>query len=1030
MSVLFADLVGFASRSERLDVEEVRGTLEPYHATLRRVLERFGGTVEKFIGDAAMAVFGAPIAHEDDAERAVRAGLAIRDAIEALGGDLHVRVGVCTGEALVAVGARPEVGEGIVSGDVVNTAARLQELAPVDGVLVDTATFRATERAILFEPHEPVSAKGKAEPLSCWVAREPRSLVPMAVRDTTPLVGRERERRLLVDALERCRSERSVQLVTIVGVPGIGKSRLVQELRAHLEDEPEITRWRQGRALSYGEGVAFWALAEIVKQQAGILESDDAATAAAKLDQAIAAVGLAGVDAVWVRRQLAPLAGVEASGEAGGREEAFAGWRMFVEALAADRGAVLVVEDLHWADEALFEFLDGLVERISAVPLLVVCTGRPELWERRPGWGGGKPNVLTISLQPLSEAETQELIGALIDPTLLTIESERELLARAGGNPLYAQEYVRMLVERGADASAMPESVQGIIAARLDALSPQEKGLLQDAAVIGRTVWLGALCALGERERAEADEVVFRLERKQLLRRARRSGVAGEIELSFAHSLIEEVAYAQLTRPQRAERHQRAAAWVERLAGDRDDRAELVAHHLTAALGLRDALGQDTSALRARTLTALVAAARQAAARHDPAATIALAEKAFALDPSQDIHAELLVRRAVAHTAAGTANEALLVEAREAALAAGRREDAVHAAYLLAEWAEGHRDAAILDRYVAEALELAAGLPPGPVTSLPAYFHAYRLLIQGRRPETLALAETEIARARAAGADQAAALLLVWRGAARVSGGDPTGVDDVREAYGILDRDAHPKAAVTAANLADVLLSLGRMQESRSTCADGLAWARRIGHQRVERICLGGLAKLAYHAGQPDQAAGLLDTAQAGRRDEFSATWLLLIGGRLALPAQPEQAIKHAGRALAYADATANDEFRLDALALLARAHAARGEQDASRTACDAFLERWHTVGGMHHQTVALVETGVVLAADQRHPELAGAAALLTTPNPWADAARALAEGRYEEAAAILDSIPSIPLRDAVRERLHSVEPAPAGRER
>src|SRR5207237_1367450 len=296
-------------------------------------------------------------------------------------------------------------------------------------------------------------------------------------------------------------------------------------------------------------------------------------------------------------------------------------------------------------------FLDGLVERISAVPLLVVCTGRPELWERRPGWGGGKPNALTISLQPLSEAETQELIGALIDPTLLTIESERELLARAGGNPLYAQEYVRMLVERGADASALPESVQGIIAARLDALSPQEKGLLQDAAVIGRTVWLGVLCALGERERAAADELVFRLERKQLLRRARRSSVAGETELSFAHSLIEEVAYAQLTRPQRAERHQRAAAWVERLAGD----------------------------------------------RHDPAATIALAEKAFALDPSQDIHAELLVRRAVAHTAAGTASEALLVEARDAALATGRREDAVHAAYLLAEWAEGHRDSAILD---------------------------------------------------------------------------------------------------------------------------------------------------------------------------------------------------------------------------------------------------------------------------------------------------------------------------------------------
>jgi len=1025
VSVLFADLVGFTSRSERLDVEEVRGTLDPYHATLRRALERFGGTVEKFIGDAVMAVFGAPVAREDDAERAVRAALALRDAIDELDADLHLRVGVCTGEALVAVGAHPERGEGIVSGDVVNTASRLQALAPVDGVLVGEATFRATERAIVYEPHEPVVAKGKAKPLACWVAREPRSLVPVAVREATPLVGRERERSLLVDALERCRAERSVQLFTVVGVPGIGKSRLVAELRAHVEDEPEITTWRQGRVLSYGEGVAFWALAEIVKQQAGILESDDTATASAKLDSAIAAVGLAGVDAVWVRRQLAPLVGVESSGESGGRNEAFAGWRMFVEALAGERAAVLVVEDLHWADEALLEFLDGLVERVGAVPLLVVCTARPELWERRSGWGGGKANALTISLQPLSEAETRELVGALIDPTLLTVESERELLARADGNPLYAQEYVRMLVERGADATALPETVQGIIAARLDALSSQEKSLLQDAAVIGRTVWLGALCALGERDRAEADELVFRLERKQLLRRARRSSVAAETELSFAHSLIEEVAYAQLTRPQRAERHERAAAWVERLAGDRDDRAELVAHHLTAALELRDALGQNTSALRARTLAALVAAARQAAARHDPAATIALAEKALAFDPGRNIRAELLVRRVVAHYSAGTASEALLVEARDTALAAGRHEDAVQAAYLLVEWAEGQGvDAATFDRYGAEALALAAGRPPGPVTSLPAYFAAYRLVVKGQYAEARALADTEIERARAAGADQAAALLLVWSGSARVGGGDATGVDDVRGAYRILDRHAHPKAAVVAGNLGELLLSLGRVEEARAALADGLAWARRTGQQRHERICLAWLAQLAYHAAQPDRAAALLDSAdQVSGKDEFSGALLLLCRGRLALPGQPDQVIEQAERALAYAGTTENDELRLEALALLARGHRARGERDSSRPACDAFLERWHAVGGMDLRAAELVEVGLVLAADQRHPELAGAAELLTTHSSWADAARALAGRRYEEAATILESIPSIPLRDAALE-LSRTEPS------
>jgi class 3 adenylate cyclase len=311
VSVLFCDLVGFTSRSERLDVEDVRGLLTPYYQRLRADLERFGGTVEKFIGDAVMALFGAPVAHEDDPERAVRAALAICETIAERNEatpemDLHVRIGVTTGEALVTLDARPVEGEGMASGDVVNTAARLQAAAPVDGVLVDATTRRAADRAIRFKPAEPVAAKGKAEPVAVWLALGSRSClgVDVAPAPATPLVGRDHELGLLRDALARIRRGQS-QLLTLVGVPGIGKSRLVAELLRLVEAEPELTTWRQGRSLPYGEGVAFWALGEMVKAEAGILETDPAEVAAAKLDRAATSL-VEGAEAAWVAAHLRP----------------------------------------------------------------------------------------------------------------------------------------------------------------------------------------------------------------------------------------------------------------------------------------------------------------------------------------------------------------------------------------------------------------------------------------------------------------------------------------------------------------------------------------------------------------------------------------------------------------------------------------------------------------------------------------------------------------------------------------------------
>ena len=587
VTVLFADLVGFTSRSERLDPEDVRALLSPYYARLRTELVRFGGTVEKFIGDAVMALFGAPVAHEDDPERAVRAALAIRDWVIEQQADLQLRIAVNTGEALVALGARPAHGEGMASGDVVNTTARLQTAAPINGILVGETTRRATAHAISYRPAPPVIAKGKAEPVPAWVAIEARSRFGVDLGSTSraPLVGRVHESRVLADAVERVRRERSPQLVTLVGVPGIGKSRLVADLFERIDSDPtQVVLWRQGRSLPYGDGVTFWALAEMVKAQAGILETDTNAEAEEKLGAAVASLVADPEDAAWITGHLHPLAGVSTGAEPVGarRDEAFTAWRRFFEALAEQNPLVLVFEDLHWADDNLLDFIEHLVDWAIGVPMLVVCNSRPELFERRPSWAGTVRNAVRLSLAPLSDDETALLISSLSDRPVMPAETQQALLARAGGNPLYAEQYVRMLAERDdAGELPLPENVQGIIAARLDALSVDEKRLLQDAAVLGKVFWLGALASASDRHDAEVR--LHALERKDFVQRARRSSVADEVEYSFMHVLVRDVAYGQIPRGERAEKHRLAAEWLASL-GRAEDHAEMLAHHYSSAL--------------------------------------------------------------------------------------------------------------------------------------------------------------------------------------------------------------------------------------------------------------------------------------------------------------------------------------------------------------------------------------------------------------------------------------------------------------
>ncbi len=593
VTVLFCDLVGFTAKAEQLDPEEVRAVLRPYHDRVRAELERYGGTVEKFIGDAVMALFGAPTTHEDDPERAVRAALAIRDfAVEE---GLELRVGVTTGEALVSLGASASEGEGMASGDVVNTAARLQSAAPVNGILADETTYRSTRQAIEYGGAPAVDAKGKAEPISVWEATAARSRfgVDVAHHPRAELVGREQELGFLRDAFLRARTTCTPQLVTLIAVPGMGKSRLVYELFSQVvQPDPELITWRQGRCLAYGDGVAFWALAEVVKAQAGILEQDAEADAAEKLHARSKTQFRRAATARWVESHLRPLVGLEAETGLGGdrRGEAFAAWRRFLEALAEQRPLVLVLEDLHWADDGLLDFVDELVDWLSGVPLLVVCSARPELLERRPGWGGGKLNASTIGLSPLSPEQTAVLISHILERSLLPAEIQQALLERAEGNPLYAEQFAQLYLERGsADDLPLPETLQGIVAARLDGLSAEEKAVLHDASVVGKVFWTGAL----RRDEPAAATLLHSLERKGFLTRQRRSSVESEGEWAFAHMLLRDVAYGQIPRADRAHKHRETAEWIESL-GRSEDHAELLAFHWSSALELARAASQET----------------------------------------------------------------------------------------------------------------------------------------------------------------------------------------------------------------------------------------------------------------------------------------------------------------------------------------------------------------------------------------------------------------------------------------------------
>jgi class 3 adenylate cyclase len=977
VTVVFCDLVGFTARAETLDPEDVEAILRPYHQRVRTELERHGGTVEKFIGDAVMALFGAPTAHEDDPERAVRAALAIRDF--ALEEGLELRVGVTTGEALVSLDANPAGGEGMAAGDVVNTAARLQTAAPVNGILVDQTTSRATRAAIEYRAADSVHAKGKAEPIAVWEATAARSRFGVDVKPhaRTELVGRERELSILRDAFERACHERIPQLVTVVAVPGMGKSRLVYELQRIVEADPQLITWRQGRCLAYGTGISFWALGEVVKAQSGILEQDSAEDAAAKLHAAVQDVLTDDADARWVEWHLRPLVGLESESGLGGdrRGQAFAAWRRFLEALTEQRPLVLVFEDLHWADDGLLDFVDELMDWLNGIPLLAVCAARPELLDRRPGWGGGKMNASTLGLTPLSADLTALLISRVLERPLLPADIQQALLERAEGNPLFAEQFAELYLERGsAEYLPLPETLQGILAARLDGLSGQEKALLQDAAVVGKVFWTGAL-----RRDDEAAPLLHSLERKGFVTRQRRTSVEGESEWAFAHMLLRDAAYGQIPRAERARKHRQAAEWIEGL-GRPDDHAELLAFHWGSALELAQAAGQDTGEVERSARLAFRAAGDRAFGVYAyPRAAVYFGD-ALALWPHHDPERpRLLYRRARAlHIATDETALTALEEARDALIASGDNERAAEAEAFISRiwWDRGRRDDAMLHQARAEQL---AGGSSSPATARVLAFAARLRTIAGEPAEGRRLATEALAMARALDLRELEAHALATIGTAKGSVGDPTGADDLRRAIELAVAIGSPVASTSANNLAIAAWYAGDFRREVEAYVEAGRLAERFGDASGMRWSRGQIAGSDFIRGSWDDALRGVEAFIAeceagsphylepwtrcirgyirlGRGDIDGALADIERGMELSREAKDPQVLVHAlGSSMVAAEALGSvDQARALALETLALA---RTIPEAEAAVFLSFWLLWaHSVAGLEDELRAIVE--------------------------------------------------------------------------
>ena len=872
VSVLFADLVGFTPFAEGRDAEDVRDTLTRYFDLASDVIGRYGGTVEKFIGDAVMAVWGAPTAHEDDAERAVRAALDLVASVGTLGPAIQARAGVLTGEAAVTLGA---ANQGMVAGDLVNTASRLQSVAPAGAVLVGDATCRAAARAIVFEEVGEQTLKGKSAPVPAY-----RALRVVAQRGgrnraetlEAPFVGRDDELRQLKDLYHATSRDRRARLVSVIGPAGIGKSRLAWELHKYLDGLVEPIWSHDGRSPAYGEGISFWALGEMVRQRCGLLETDDERTTRAKVGDTLAEHVPDAEERRWIEPALLALLGVE---RGGGSEELFGAWRTFFERLAASAPVVLAFEDFHFADAGLIDFVEHLMEWSRNAPLFVVTLARPLLLERRPTWGAGTRNFSSLHLEPLPEAAMRELLAGLVPG--LPEPAVHAIVARADGVPLYAVETVRMLVAEGRlvlqgdtyapagdlTSLAVPETLTALVSSRLDALPPDERALVADASVLGQSFTLASLAAVSGITAQVLEPRLRALMRRELLTLEADPRSPERGQYAFVQALIREVAYNTLAKADRKARHLAAARHFETLGADELVGA-LAGHYLAAHDNAAE--GPEADALATQARITLRGAAERAAALGAHEQALAFLQQALGVATDAAELADLGERLGEEAGAAARFDdaEAFLRQAADRYRTVGDRPSAARATAaagrLLVTARRSTQALELLESAAAEFSDL--GDDPALVALHSQLARSYMISGSDRRAIEIADRALEVAEH----ADLVALLAdtLITKGSALCDLGR------LREGVGVIEAGerlarTHGLTSTLLRALNNRTISQGEIDPAASLDAnrEGLALARRVGQRHWVFGFATGVGFQAFLLGGWDEAAEVLSGALA-----------------------------------------------------------------------------------------------------------------------------------------------------------------------